>query len=210
MYFEKNNKNILKIYNRDIQMFDTLCKTGVMLKEHFEEFNITERRIKNYIRDGYINELQLHNKIKFYVLSPRGKDLCLGYVDVKQPLVRPYSYIGLTDYYMKLEQSEKDSWICDRDKISALIEVKFKGFDVSDKIKNEIFKDKKDQEEISNLVKSCMEQNQFPYPDAIYYSKNGTLKAVCVYGLNYFDCLMKITCLSIGAELDIIEPKKGY
>lgn len=110
-------KYIKNLYERDRDMFHLLNKCGNCNHSQMKEIGLSERRIKDMCREGYLKKSyysenkQSEKNIKAYMLSDKGKSLIereYGFTNHNQSTSVRHN-IDVANKYLSLEKEERET-----------------------------------------------------------------------------------------------------
>lgn len=145
-----------------------MSKTGHLRLEHFQKCGVSEKRVRNYEKDGLIDRVQMRDPatksiVNVWKLTEKGKD----FYDLKEEKEH-YHYhstsathdVGLSDKYFSLTDKEQETW-----KTETEIRYEFK-----QKIEDLRVQGQYQQ---ADRYEVLFDQRKISTPDAVYTSENG-------------------------------------
>lgn len=100
---------IEKWYPRDEHIFSAFAVCGALQKQDMQEYLKGEKRIKDYIRDNYIEKkTDIKTGEEYYKLTDKGRDLCRDKYDREPVSFHSWKHeSGLRDMYFQLDKETR-------------------------------------------------------------------------------------------------------
>ncbi len=144
------------------------------MKEHCK---IVDSRIKNYVRDGYVEKILYKNgkAIKeAYTLTRKGRELAERQWNIRDhyhaQTKSPYHDLALSDKYFSLSEQVRDTWRTESQVREQFLE------------KLQELRDQGDEQR-ANMYYDMLQSNVISMPDAVYTNEKGVEVAYeCITG----------------------------
>lgn len=156
---------ITQFFKRDKDAFTSMSKVGHITQQQMKSCNVTESRIKNYIRDGLVERVAYKtNKTTDYAykLTRQGRELAERNWGVNNHYhAQSINHdLSIANKYFSLSEEQRQTW-----KTETELRDKFE----------EKLQDLKDQgeEETARLYGEMLEKGLISMPDASYVSEDG-------------------------------------
>lgn len=172
-------KYIKNLYERDRDMFHLLNKCGNANHDQMKQIGLSERRIKDMCREGYLKKTyysenkQSEKNTKAYMLSDKGKSLIereYGFTNHNQATSVKHN-IDVANKYLSLSREERETVINER-------EVRDLFLEKLDEIRSQ------DEQRYQELYEQ-LEDNRISMPDIAYTTVEGVQVAYETVTDNY-------------------------
>ena len=169
-------KYIKNLYSRDKDVFFAFNKVGNLNQQHLNQLGLSNSRIKNYCREGYLKKVEY--KIKgskengiAYKLTDKGKEIGTSKFGLtlyaQNTSVR--HNMDLADKYIKLSENERMTILNERE-VRELVQAKIVNLE---------------QVQDRDRYQEMLEQGKMSMPDIVYVSEQGTMIAYETITNNY-------------------------
>lgn len=169
-------KYIKNLYSRDKDVFFAFNKVGNLNQQHLNQLGLSNSRIKNYCREGYLKKVEY--KIKgskengiAYKLTDKGKEIGTSKFGLtlyaQNTSVR--HNMDLADKYIKLSENERMTVLNERE-VRELVQAKIVNLE---------------QVQDRDRYQEMLEQGKMSMPDIVYVSEQGTMIAYETITNNY-------------------------
>lgn len=169
-------KYIKNLYNRDKDVFYAFNKVGNLNSQHLNQLGLSDSRIKNYCREGYLKKVEYQIKGSkengiAYKLTDKGKEIGTSRFGLtlyaQNTSVR--HNMDLADKYMKLSENERNSVLNERE-VREMVQAKIVNLE---------------QVQERDRYQEMLEQGKMSMPDIVYVSEQGTMIAYETITNNY-------------------------
>ena len=169
-------KYIKNLYNRDKDVFHAFNKVGNLNNNHLNQLGLSDTRIKNYCREGYMQKIEYQIKGSkengiAYKLTDKGKEVGANKFGLslyaQNTAVR--HNLDLADKYIKLSEEERQSVLNERE--------------VREVVQSQIASLEQPSERY--MYQQMLDQGELSMPDFIYVSEQGQTIAYETITNNY-------------------------
>lgn len=169
-------KYIKNLYSRDKDVFHAFNKVGNLNSQHLNKLGLSNSRIKNYCREGYLKKVEYNIKGSkengiAYKLTDKGKEIGTSRFGLtlyaQNTSVR--HNMDLADKYIKLTENERNSVLNERE-VREMVQAKIVNLE---------------QVQERDRYQEMLEQGKMSMPDIVYVSEQGTMIAYETITNNY-------------------------
>lgn len=171
-------KYIKNLYNRDKDVFHAFNKVGNLNSTHLKQLGLSDSRIKNYCREGYMKKVEYQIKDSkengiAYKLTDKGKEIGaskFGLSTYAQNTSVRHN-LDLADKYLKLSENERQSVLNERE--------------VRELVQNQIAN--LEQAHERDRYQEMLDQGKMSMPDIVYVNEQNVIVAYETITNNYGD-----------------------
>jgi predicted transcriptional regulator len=168
----RKKQYMAQFFYRDKLVFSALSRTGIARTEDLKKHcNVTDGRIKNYVRDGYMEKIlyKEDKEIKeAYTLTTKGRDLAEREWNLRDhyhaQTKSPYHDLQLSEKYFSLSEQERDTWRTESQVRNEFLE------------KLEQLRER-GEEQLANQYYNMMQDRLISMPDGVYTTETGVMTA---------------------------------
>lgn len=171
-------KYIKNLYNRDKDVFHAFNKVGNLNSTHLKQLGLSDSRIKNYCREGYMKKVEYQIKDSkengiAYKLTDKGKEIGaskFGLSTYAQNTSVRHN-LDLADKYIKLSENERMTVLNERE--------------VRELVQNQIAN--LEQAHERDRYQEMLDQGKMSMPDIVYVNEQNVIVAYETITNNYGD-----------------------